>query len=656
MSKNNTSVLNPVDPANQLDLFKWEKDFDGHVDVWSQEIPPYEDIKSRIITVDIETRGLDPVAVNAYILAIEAKVGDQRFVWSIGFNEDNSFWENLLERERRILEGFITWLEHPNTNIFILTGHNIFNFDIPWIMERCKAHNIHTGFVMKPGWRGRKTEVKNAIMFGKPIEFHNIEHSKFSIVDTMHLVGIADKMKATLDSYGLKYVCGPEGYGLREERTDIEGSEIFECFLKDQEKFFAYLHDDCIDTELLIHYLLPSIYYLLKYIPEINIHHLVISGNGQLWNKIITKHYGTRPDTDIKTTYPGGFTGIQSGVFKNCAKFDMSGMYPSIMLAMRIHSKKDPDLYQLKVLSLIRQERLRLKKLGNEGDKEAQYQQLALKILINSGYGVLGTIGIPFNDMDAAALVCAYGRKILDHMIQHCKHYGGTIVQADTDGVIVQSTELKVLHKSLQDSLPPWCVIDYEDEYDLVWIYKRKNYITYKNGKVSGIGIARKRDKCELYKRYLKYLPQLYTAHQPNGMAAVKAFTNNVVEQIKNRLVSVELLQETKKMVEYKNKDTHSKIAEDLKASPGDKITYYRYDKTEHYLTDKTQQKKTRQVIGYKRVSEFDNDYSTEYYINEIMKFKESKTTGKVTQEGWYQMFVRSITHPVNETSSGVEL
>ena len=519
-------------------------------------------------------------------------------------------------------------------------------------MERCKFHGIHTAFTYRESWGGRRTEVKNSMMHGRVIEFDNITHSKFSIVDTIHLCAIADKMKATLESFSLKYVCSPDGYGLREERTEIPGDQIYKVYHTDKKRYFDYLHDDVTDTELLVHFLLPPLYYLLTYVPSMNLQNLIFAGNGQLWNKIIMKHYGRKPDTDTKILYPGGFTGIQSGVYKSCCKIDVASLYPSIMLAMGIHSKKDPDMYQLAVLSLIREERLRLKDLGAKGDKEADYQNLALKILINSGYGVLGTIGIPFNDMDAASMVTAYGRKVLDLMIQKCREKGAKIVQADTDGIIIEHPELERVHKEVQEQFPSWVVLDYEDEYDLVWIYKRKNYITYKNGKSKAIGIVRKRDKSELFKRYLTYVPQLFAEH---GMDAVKEFTDNICNDIKDRKIPVELLAETKKMVDYKDKSTTSKIAKDLNASPGDKVTFYRYEKTEKYTTPKQKIEKVRVVIGYKRIEDYNNDYAIDHYIKEITKFKKS-TSGKVTQEGWFPMFEQSIINPINETSSGEKL
>ncbi|OBQ31647.1 MAG: hypothetical protein AN487_23840, partial [Anabaena sp. CRKS33] len=71
----------------------------------------------------------------------------------------------------------------------------------------------------------------------------------------------------------------------------------------------------------------------------------------------------------------------------------------------------------LSILDYLTRERLRLKELGKAGDLAAKQAEAALKVLINSLFGFYGTSGVGFNDMEAAALVTAYGRRILRFMI-----------------------------------------------------------------------------------------------------------------------------------------------------------------------------------------------------------------------------------------------
>lgn len=66
----------------------------------------------------------------------------------------------------------------------------------------------------------------------------------------------------------------------------------------------------------------------------------------------------------------------------------------------------------LSILDYLTRERLRLKELGKAGDLAAKQAEAALKVLINSLFGFYGTSGVGFNDMEAAALVTAYVRRI----------------------------------------------------------------------------------------------------------------------------------------------------------------------------------------------------------------------------------------------------
>ena len=84
------------------------------------------------------------------------------------------------------------------------------------------------------------------------------------------------------------------------------------------------------------------------------------------------------------------------------------------MLRYGICSRKDPEHRFLGVLEYMRSERLRLKALAKAGDKSASFQEKSLKVLINVSYGYFGMGGYGFNDYEAAALVTAYRRKILN--------------------------------------------------------------------------------------------------------------------------------------------------------------------------------------------------------------------------------------------------
>ena len=71
-----------------------------------------------------------------------------------------------------------------------------------------------------------------------------------------------------------------------------------------------------------------------------------------------------------------------------------------------------------KKLKIFKEERLRQKKLGNH------VKQLALKILINGGYGVFGSQYFKYYDPRVAELITAYGRYTISKMKDIAKGYG----------------------------------------------------------------------------------------------------------------------------------------------------------------------------------------------------------------------------------------
>lgn len=75
-------------------------------------------------------------------------------------------------------------------------------------------------------------------------------------------------------------------------------------------------------------------------------------------------------------------------------------------------------------------------------------------MLINSLFGFYGTSGVGFNDMEAAALVTAYGRRILRFMIDVIEKAGGIQVESDTDGVFFSHSEPLLIFERLQNALP----------------------------------------------------------------------------------------------------------------------------------------------------------------------------------------------------------
>jgi DNA polymerase elongation subunit (family B) len=206
---------------------------------------------------------------------------------------------------------------------------------------------------------------------------------------------------------------------------------------------------------------------------------------------------------DPKRDYAGGLVVAQTGAFTQCHKIDVSSLYPSIMLQYGVHTRKDTECYSLAYLHKFTKERLRLKARAKQGDKEAEYLQGAFKILINSLYGFLGTAGVAFNDMDAAARVTEIGRELLTRMIGALEDAGYYIVEADTDGVVFTGPDAERGLEVAQSTLPEGFKLELDWNDKCVFVSARKNYIIYNSdGSVYDRkgGVYRSRDRNRLSK------------------------------------------------------------------------------------------------------------------------------------------------------------
>jgi DNA polymerase elongation subunit (family B) len=82
-------------------------------------------------------------------------------------------------------------------------------------------------------------------------------------------------------------------------------------------------------------------------------------------------------------------------------------------------------------LKTFKEERIRKKKLGNS------VKQLALKILINGGYGAFGSQYFKYYDPRVAELITAHGRYALFKMQEITAPLGFEIVYGDTDSLFI---------------------------------------------------------------------------------------------------------------------------------------------------------------------------------------------------------------------------
>jgi len=257
---------------------------------------------------------------------------------------------------------------------------------------------------------------------------------------------------------------------------------------------------------------------------------------------------------------------VNPGLYRNCAKIDVSSLYPSVMLKYGVWTRKDTDRYGLGILQYLTRHRLELKRRAKAGDTESGLMSGALKIFINSAYGLLGTPGIPFNDYQEFAKVPAYGREILKFMLYYLEANHAVIVEADTDGIIFSHSQPEAIRDALQQELPPGINIELEWDNTAVYCAKKKSYILFHpDGTIKANGIYKKRDKTKLEKIYpIEYLKRFLEG----GISEAEAYHQELEKSLLSGNHPISELTITRSI--RANEKALLKLGK-----PGEKITFY---------------------------------------------------------------------------------
>lgn len=432
----------------------------------------------RRMQLDIETLGLDPTEPDAEIIMVAIRQGDI---------------EHVLVQQ----EGEAALLEELN-EVFssldpdVIEGHNIYSFDLPYIVERARRNGVRLSF----GRDGSAPQVwsnQQRFRVGPvSLPYTAVQIHGRHVVDTLHQIQRHD-VQGVLSGYGLKSVIKELGIE-REDREFVDGQEIANLWRageRDRERLAHYALDDVRDVDLLSRITTPTEFYQTQTLP-MTYQRATVSGTGKKIDDLMIRAYlsanHSLPQPQQARDFPGGYTSvIRSGVFGPIVKADVESLYPSIMISKNIGAASDVLGAFPILLRDLTERRINAKNMARktEGEERAQWDalQASFKILINSFYGYLG-FGIGhFNDFDAAEAVTLEGQRIIKQVVALLDESGAIPIEVDTDGVYftppegvadVDSEELYV--ERIGQSLGAGIRLAHDGRYQRMLSLKMKTY------------------------------------------------------------------------------------------------------------------------------------------------------------------------------------
>ncbi|MEP6388294.1 MAG: DNA polymerase II [Halioglobus sp.] len=434
----------------------------------------------KVVSFDIETA---MQGVQLYSIGVHAvsAAGEERHVFMLGEGAEQSYVTTCATQEE-LLGRFLVWIRDYDPDVLI--GWNVINFDA-WYLQRVADQ---LGIALKLGRESRPVhwrtlddegERRAAVIPGRVI-LDGIEllRSAFYRFESFSLENVSRELLG-------------EGKLLHGSQR---GEEISDLFLTDKTRLAEYNLKDCeLVSRIFEHTALLDFALARAVATGLNIDRLggsVASFDNLYLPRLHRAGYVAPNASTDQVGSPGGFVlDSTPGIFDHVLVLDFKSLYPSIIRTFAI----DPLGLALGVSGQLPESDTiegfigaRFARSGHilpelitelwaqrDAAKSASDAPLsqAIKIIMNSFYGVLGTPGCRFFDSRLASSITLRGHQILQETRDYIEAAGHRVIYGDTDSVFVwiheatTDEEALAAGRQLEHALNDWWRDRIETEY-----------------------------------------------------------------------------------------------------------------------------------------------------------------------------------------------
>lgn len=405
----------------------------------------------------------------------------------------------------------------------IIENHNLFGFDLPFLERRAALLGVPLMFGRDlPSGQAPSRLDHYPDPHGRgPLDRRRQRLSVpgRELIDTLDAVRRYDFAARELPSHRLKDVARHFNVATP-ERTYLAGAAVFETYRQDPEQVRRYALDDVAEVDALSARLLGAPFALAGMAPR-RYERLASAGPAMgILEPLLVRAYlraGAALPYHAAAGQPsdphagGALYLFATGVAEQVVKADVASLYPSIMRTYQIGPRCDQLGVLLQIVSRLTDLRLMHKAAARASARDSlaagmhDGTQAAMKVLINSAYGYLGSGAMAlFADRSAADEVTRRGRAVLDQVLQGLRERGMALIEADTDGVYFAAppgwseSQERALVAEVAATLPPGIRLEYEGRYRAMFSHEVKNYALLRyDGQLILRGVALRSSRAE---------------------------------------------------------------------------------------------------------------------------------------------------------------
>jgi len=430
---------------------------------------------------------------------------------------DSTGWEALLSGrelgEAEMLRELQRLVRERDPDV--IEGHGLFRGDLAYLAARAQRHRVklRLGRGESPlrGYPGRLQVAERSIAYRR------FEVPGRHLLDTWLMAQQYDVTARDLEGYGLREIM--RHFGLPGgDRLPLTPDRAAWCFRHDPEALLRSVREDARETRALAA-LLSRSYFIQAQIFPFSYQAVALRGNATKIDALLIREYLRQrhalPAPEAPREVLGGHTEIAyQGVARHVLHYDVTSLYPSVMLGFDCVPARDELRLFPGLLRDLRRFRVEAKRLAQAAETEearAHFEALqsTFKILINSFYGYLAFPLGHFNDYGAANQVTAKGRELIRAVIAFLQGRGARLVEADTDGLYViappgveSPEDEERLLAEVSATLPAGIQLEMDGRYRAMFSYKMKNYALLDHaGRLSITGSGFRSRGLELFQR-----------------------------------------------------------------------------------------------------------------------------------------------------------
>lgn len=417
----------------------------------------------KIVSIDIETSYTENIL---YSIAIYAN--DLKKVFMV--SDENRVPLEYMEYcpdESALIRRFLTWFGIVDPDVVI--GWSIVAFDLWFLQKRCEALGLDFNL-------GRNNE---------SVKWRTVSRGRnrnYALVPgRVVLDGIELLRTATyhFESFALDYVArGILGRGKLVDDVDARASEIQDMYTTDKKALAEYNLEDCaLVLEIFERTNLIDFAVQRSRLTGLDMDRAggSVAAFDFLYLPRLHRQGYVAPvvEDDLGAGSPGGFVlDSKPGLYNDVIVLDFKSLYPSIIRTFHVDPLalvcpgSDPipgfmggefsrDRF---ILPTIIEELWRARDKAKQAGEAANSQ--AIKIIMNSFYGVLGTPGCRFFDPRLVSSITMRGHEILKKTRDLIEDQGYPVIYGDTDSVFVllneENESADLLGQKLTDFLNSW--------------------------------------------------------------------------------------------------------------------------------------------------------------------------------------------------------